>query len=293
MVDRRLLMFTWVAMSLGCGPPGEATLEVTAMPSSIHPGGTALIRVVATDGQGKIGVGTVTLKTAAGALESTELTLDTYGTATTRFTCNVSVDPGCTGRVSVTGEWKATTGQVTGPVSVGVGVSAEMTVDPDPNHTVDCVPPMLRIWGQKGVINMPIFYDATTAAFKLKNANPPPPLAFDTFLAGRGVNIVVTPLPVTPESRSWYVFLFHTEPPMTGVFKLGFFDAKGGLNATGAMVKGPDTSCAGFQGDDFTVHSLELDANSNVNHISASFKARCPEATSSDRNTSATGVVCF
>jgi len=291
MADRRLLVFAWVVMSLGCGPlegDAEATLQVTSSPSSIHPGGTALIRVVATDGQGRIGMGTVTLKAAAGALESTELTLDTYGTATTRFTCNVSVDPGCTGRVSVTGEWKATTGQVTGPVSVGVGVLGE-TIEPD---QADCVAPMLRIWGPKGVINTPIFYDATTAAFELRNANPPPPLDFDTFVAGRGVDIIVTPFPLTTQS-SWHVFLFHTEAPMTGVFKLGYFDAKGGLNGTGARVFGPDTTCAGFQGDDFTVKSLELDANNNVNHISASFNARCPEATSAGKDTRVTGIVCF
>jgi len=119
------------------------------------------------------------------------------------------------------------------------------------------------------------------------------PFDFDTFLAGRGVDIIVTPMPLTTQSSSWHVFLFHTEAPMTGVFKLGFFDAKGGLNGTGARVKGPDTTCAGFQGDDFTVNSLELDADNNVNHISATFKARCPDATSGGRDTRASGIVCF
>jgi hypothetical protein len=254
------------------------------------------IRVVATDASGKVGSGTVTLKAASGSLEQTELTLDAFGTAQTNFSCSVTQDPDCSGSVRISGTWVTTTGSVQRTVeadlSVNVKVSTGAGGGTGDGGAVNCMRPQFKLTGNTDVSNMPLGFDSSNAAFELHNTGPIG-YPFAAFGGGRGIDIVVRPLPDLGPGNHWHVFLFHTEPTKTGVFTLGAFDAKGGMNGTGTRIFGPGTRCNGFEGDNFTVTSLELNASNEVVHISADIAAHCPIATSGGKLTRATGVVCF
>lgn len=97
-----------VALLAACGPPaGEPTLEITSAPANLDAlGRTAQLRVVATNADGTIGKGTVTLAATPGELDETSFELDGYGTFRTGLTCPAT-DPACTPGASLTvrGTW--------------------------------------------------------------------------------------------------------------------------------------------------------------------------------------------
>ncbi len=80
-----------------CTPPAaDPDLALSFSPSVMDAFGRSVrVRVVATNPDGTIGTGTVTLSTSVGDLDETTFTLDAYGTATTTLTCPSS-DPACT-----------------------------------------------------------------------------------------------------------------------------------------------------------------------------------------------------
>jgi hypothetical protein len=86
-------------------------------------GSTARVEIIATTGKGLVGSGTVALKSSAGTLADDTVTLDTYGTARTTLTCDVAVDPSCTGRVTVTAKWSSAGGVVEATDVVTVGAT--------------------------------------------------------------------------------------------------------------------------------------------------------------------------
>lgn len=112
------------AILWACGPgAGTAVLDVTVTPKAIDDKGqVADVKVVATDSQGRIGAGSVTVKSTAGSLFDGEtVTLDAYGTGTTTFSCDVSQDVDCFGSVTVSGTWTVDGLTVKGEQRVTVG----------------------------------------------------------------------------------------------------------------------------------------------------------------------------
>src|SRR4051812_25721747 len=92
-----------IVSSLGCAPaplPAELSLSLSRR-------GTAITaKAVATDELGKIGAGNVEFVSMAGSPESgASIALDSYGTATAEFACDVSTEPACED-VSVQASWK-------------------------------------------------------------------------------------------------------------------------------------------------------------------------------------------
>lgn len=82
--------FLVASLLLGCTPmeSGVPSLTVTTSPSMMDAiSRTVRVRVVATNADGTIGVGTVQLTASPGELDDETLTLDEFGTAGTTLTC--------------------------------------------------------------------------------------------------------------------------------------------------------------------------------------------------------------
>lgn len=102
-----------LAFSASCGVP-IYELAVSVEPNQIDSSGqSCTVSVLATDDTGQVGSGTVTLQASAGTLADTTLTLDSYGTGQTTFSCDVAVDDGCQPGTAprITAEWNVA-GQV-------------------------------------------------------------------------------------------------------------------------------------------------------------------------------------
>lgn len=121
----------WIILlvaGLACGPkPGESTLAITAKPADINDRGEeTVIKVVATDGFGKIGKGKITLTSDSGSLKDGKtFDLDAYGLVTTAFSCNIADDMYCKGVVGVSAKWIDEEGQ-------RVNADVRVTVTPPP-----------------------------------------------------------------------------------------------------------------------------------------------------------------
>lgn len=91
-----------------CTPPSaDPTLEITVAPSTLDAlGRTGRVRVVATNGDGTLGQGALTLETSPGELDATTLEFDAYGTSTTTLTC-AAADTACAegARISLSARW--------------------------------------------------------------------------------------------------------------------------------------------------------------------------------------------
>lgn len=98
-----------IASNCSSDPPPVPSLAISARPARIDDlGETSTLRVTATQANGMPGSGSVRVSSAAGSLKSsTMLTLGADGTAETPFTCAVSADIACSGRVQLTAEWNA------------------------------------------------------------------------------------------------------------------------------------------------------------------------------------------
>lgn len=102
-----------LAISASCGVP-IYELAVSVDPNLIDSSGqSCTVSVLATDDTGQVGSGTITLQASAGTLADTTLTLDSYGTAQTTFSCDVAVDDACQPGTAprITAEWNVA-GQV-------------------------------------------------------------------------------------------------------------------------------------------------------------------------------------
>lgn len=78
-----------------CGPTGTASLSTTGPTSANRDGTPITLRLVATDPNGKVGAGQITVTTDVGDLGESSLTLDEFGTAATTFSCNLATTPDC------------------------------------------------------------------------------------------------------------------------------------------------------------------------------------------------------
>ena len=79
-----------------CVPTGTPSLFLNAIEDSTG----ARIDISATEGDGTIGKGVVTLTPSNGTLDQTSVTLDSFGAGSVRLDCNPSTDATClTGRV--------------------------------------------------------------------------------------------------------------------------------------------------------------------------------------------------
>ena len=100
-MTKRLWWTVFVLLWAACGPTALDSLDLSASPSQFDAlGRTVQLRVVATNADGTIGQGTLTLKASPGELDATTLELDSYGTVRTTLTC-VATDPECAPGASV------------------------------------------------------------------------------------------------------------------------------------------------------------------------------------------------
>jgi hypothetical protein len=130
-MNRKLLLGTsalaLVALFIRCTPPTmqDASLSLTAKPRTIQNDGvaTSVITVSAVDEMSAAGTGTVHLSSGAGSLSGgMDVTLDSNGSGTASFTCDVMTDTGCTGKITVNGTWSHSGKMVTGSVTITVGI---------------------------------------------------------------------------------------------------------------------------------------------------------------------------
>jgi hypothetical protein len=281
------MLLVGVVFAMACGPKGEATLDVTALPSSIgDQGEVTTLKFVATTAEGKIGTGTVKVTAPAGTLGSAELTLDAFGTAQTTFSCAVAQNIDCAGPLKLTAKWTTASGTV---VTSELNVSVKATTGGGGGGAgggagASCTAPEFKLTGTQGVVKGTISLNASNADFYLFNNGPPPVSIdpggqqFDLFLPGRGVLIFMIEKATKLEYR---VFLFHNKTGEVGTFSMGPFNAGDGKSGQGVRVYVPTTACNGFEGGNFNVTSLDQDSNGLVRHM--------PNGGS----TYANGVICF
>lgn len=101
------------ATAVHCTQAG-GTLELTSKKSRIlDDGETAEIKIRATDLAGNVGAGVVTFSADGGTFGQNPVKLDAYGTGTTTYSCNVLIDPTCTGSITLTGTWNGAIGELT------------------------------------------------------------------------------------------------------------------------------------------------------------------------------------
>ena len=117
-------------------PGGPPELTVTAKPTEINDvGEETVITVTATDGQGKIGTGKVTITSSAGSLkDGPKFDIDAYGVVRTPFTCAIKDDQYCKDVVDVTAVWLTSDGK---RASATIGV--KITPPPPPPWENDVV----------------------------------------------------------------------------------------------------------------------------------------------------------
>ena len=111
-------------------------LAVTAKPPDINDRGEeTVIKVVATDGFGKVGKGKVTLKSDSGSLSDGQtFDLDAYGGVTTPFHCDIREDMYCRDVVTVSAKWINETGE-----RVSADVRITITPPPPPPWETDVI----------------------------------------------------------------------------------------------------------------------------------------------------------
>lgn len=125
-----------------CAPPAaEPALDIAAAPANLDAlGRTAQLRVVATNADGTLGRGAVTLEATPGELDATSFELDAYGTQRTTLTC-VATDPACTPGASITvkASWTPPKGDV-------VKATRELHIaTPPPTWTPASCPPEAKL----------------------------------------------------------------------------------------------------------------------------------------------------
>lgn len=123
----RVMMRPWLTLLLlqcACTmmPAGEPELTLSGRPTEINDfGEVTTLSVTATDGLGKVGKGKVTITGGLGEFESgVTLDLDTYGKASTPFSCKIAENSGCKGTLLFTAEWKVDGKTVTATAKVRV-----------------------------------------------------------------------------------------------------------------------------------------------------------------------------
>lgn len=124
--------FILTVAATGCGPSSEPELTVLASPRQILPNGSiSEITVAALDASGNPGTGTVTLAANKGTLDATgaEVTLTlTNGAATAAYTCDVVLDPACSGTARITATWNEASSSAN-VILIGATSDAGKTMD--------------------------------------------------------------------------------------------------------------------------------------------------------------------
>lgn len=143
MSTRITMSWCWAAsviVGLGCTPATHPTLELTLSPRTSVNGTPIRVRAVGTTAAGKIGSGSVQIKSVAGSLITpVEAQFDDYGVATTNLVCDPLTEPACREAVKVSATWSSdgevVTAEVTlnasgpGSVAAGGGSGGEMIPD--------------------------------------------------------------------------------------------------------------------------------------------------------------------
>ncbi len=123
-MNRRTLRLTSVlALSLwSCGsPPGELVISVNKT-RLVNDGSALTVSIAGSRKDGTVGSGKIQLSASTGKFSADALVLDSYGTATTQFTCDKMSTPSCLGAVELSAEWNSTSPQATTTTSTTITV---------------------------------------------------------------------------------------------------------------------------------------------------------------------------
>jgi hypothetical protein len=120
----RLSSLVSVLVALGaCAPPADPSLTIEAAPSVLdYVRRASTLRIVATNADGTIGRGQVTLTVSPGELDADTLDLDEYGVARTTVGCPTT-DAACVegGSLKVTATWTPKAGPTTATSNLTIG----------------------------------------------------------------------------------------------------------------------------------------------------------------------------
>ncbi len=104
-----------IAALAACSTPvTEPTLDISLAPAPLDAlGRTGKLKLIATNGDGTLGAGSVKGATSPGELDETSFELDAYGTASTTLTC-LATDPLCTdgARIELSATWSLLDGGI-------------------------------------------------------------------------------------------------------------------------------------------------------------------------------------
>ncbi|MDP3501104.1 MAG: choice-of-anchor L domain-containing protein [Myxococcales bacterium] len=113
---KRVGAFLFFISAVQCTQP-VGTLDLTTRKRNVVDDGESIeISIRAATAEATVGAGTVSLKTKAGILGSTTVSLDEFGSARTTFACPIADDPGCVGTVILEASWKGATAEL--PIKV-------------------------------------------------------------------------------------------------------------------------------------------------------------------------------
>lgn len=92
---RHLTPLVVLVVAAQCGPTGTPMLSVSGPTSAFRDGTAITLRLVASDAEGKVGRGTVSVTPDVGVVSATSVMLDEFGTAAFTFSCNAAMDQDC------------------------------------------------------------------------------------------------------------------------------------------------------------------------------------------------------
>lgn len=161
---------SFVAVLAACTTPLAApTLDLSLAPSPLDAlGRTGKLKLVATNGDGTLGTGSVNVDTSAGELDEVSFELDGYGTASTTLTC-LATEPLCTegARIDLSATWSLLDGGIvraTKAVNVArVGVGSQ----PATWSRANCPPEAKLIYVFTDLQNLFSFYPPTRSLVAL------------------------------------------------------------------------------------------------------------------------------
>jgi hypothetical protein len=100
----RVFLASLIAIS--CGPTGMPTLALDGPTATFRDGTPIALRVIAADGAGRVGVGTVTIDPDVGTVDPQMLTLDAFGTGRFTYSCDLATTPDCAiSKATLTVRW--------------------------------------------------------------------------------------------------------------------------------------------------------------------------------------------
>lgn len=117
--------FLAVLALTSCSPKGQPVLDLTLSSKVVTNATPVHVKVVATSGDGRVGVGSVKISSAHGSLSvPVDVTLDGFGTAKAELVCDPNTEASCGGQVLVSATWSSDGVAVTAEARLNSGIGA-------------------------------------------------------------------------------------------------------------------------------------------------------------------------